>query len=92
MTERRGKPYPDSKLYKLDCYVCGEKAKFQWNACADGNVWRPLCAKHDVLINKAVLQVLYPKDWEVKLKEYCEDIEFNYEEVSNGKRSRTKRA
>jgi hypothetical protein len=29
---------------------------FQWNACADGNLWRPLCGRCDVAVNRMVLR------------------------------------
>ena len=85
------RPIPLSKLYKSECYVCGDPARFQWNACADGNVWRPLCKACDVAINISVLQVLYPVEWLAKVKAYCNEIEFNYEERFNEKGKRRSR-
>lgn len=74
--ERTGRPYPDSKLRSMQCHCCQQPARFQWNACADGNVWRALCPACDVRINIAVLQVLDPKRWRVKVRAYCKEINF----------------
>lgn len=75
-TVRRGRPYTESQLYKLPCHCCGAPARFQWNACADGNIWRPLCPGCDVRINIAVLRVLDPVRWKSKVRAYCKQIDF----------------
>lgn len=75
---RRYRAYPQAELEKMKCFRCGKKAKFQWNACADGNVWRPLCAACDVALNVIVVSWLYPKDWVTKIKAYCKSIGFRW--------------
>lgn len=75
MTERT-KSYSLRELYKQKCFCCGKPARFQWNACADGNIWRPLCPECDVRINISVLQVLYPRGWKGRVRAYCKEIGF----------------
>lgn len=72
----RRRPYPDSKLYKMTCHCCDQPARFQWNACADGNIWRPLCPSCDVKINIEVMKVLDPTNWRKRIRAYCKEIEF----------------
>lgn len=72
MTKR--KPYTEEQIAELPCYKCGKKSTFQWNACADGNIWRPLCKACDVALNVLVVQFLDPEGWVAKLKAYCRRI------------------
>lgn len=51
----RRKPYTKIGIERLPCVRCGAQARFQWNACADGNLWRPLCGPCDVELNEVVL-------------------------------------
>lgn len=51
----RKKPYTNAAIAKLKCIRCGNQAKFQWNVCADGNNYRPICKECDVLLNSMVL-------------------------------------
>jgi hypothetical protein len=52
----RRAPYTDRGIKKLPCVRCAKPALFQWNACADGNLWRPICGKCDVALNRMVLR------------------------------------
>lgn len=72
----RRRPYPEAKLYTMKCHCCATPARFQWNACADGNVWRPLCPECDVKINVEVMKVLDPVNWRKRIRAYCKDIGF----------------
>lgn len=73
-TERKGRPYTERQIEKGRCFRCGGQAKFQWNACADDNIWRMLCAECDVLVNEAVCRILHPETWRAKIKRYCRKI------------------
>jgi len=52
----RSKPYTDAGVRRLPCARCGNPASRQWQICADGNLWRPLCWDCDVALNKLVLE------------------------------------
>ena len=54
----RRKPYTQIGIQRLWCIRCGEKAEYQWQICADGNNWRPICGECDVLLNKTVLDFM----------------------------------
>lgn len=38
------------------CFRCGDPAGYQWQVCADGNTWRPLCVDCDIALNRVVLE------------------------------------
>jgi hypothetical protein len=43
---------------------------FQWNCCADGNLWRPLCLKCDIAMNRMVLRWMRDPDADIKADRY----------------------
>lgn len=51
----RAEPYTIEELLTLACVCCGAPSHFQWNCCADGNLWRPLCGWCDIKINQVML-------------------------------------
>jgi hypothetical protein len=51
----RVKPYTARGIVRQRCARCGEPARFQWSACANGNRWVPVCAQCDVELNAWVL-------------------------------------
>lgn len=51
----RRKPYSDAGIRRLPCFRCGKPSRFQWNACADGGLYHPLCSACDVELNRMVL-------------------------------------
>lgn len=87
MTEERRKPYSDAELRNKKCFKCGKRARFQWNACADNNVWRPVCSGCDVQLNILVLQFLDPVGWLEKVKRYCYRIRFNLSKITEEQKS-----
>jgi hypothetical protein len=52
----RRKPYTAIGIRRLKCFRCGARAEFQWQVCADGNQYRPLCRDCDVGLNALVLR------------------------------------
>lgn len=52
----RKRPYTEKALRRMKCIRCGERAFAQWNICADGNVYRPICASCDVELNTLVMR------------------------------------
>ena len=56
--ERSGRrePYTERGIRRLKCVRCGAQAEFQWQICADGNLWRPICRYCDRRLNRKVLE------------------------------------
>lgn len=53
---KRRTPYTARGISRLRCVRCGGKAVHQWQVCADGNVFRPLCLPCDIELNRLVLE------------------------------------
>ncbi len=68
----RRKPYTQLGIVRMTCCVrgCRRKAKFQWQICADRNIWRPLCAKHDVELNTMVMRWAFGRTREADIARY----------------------
>lgn len=67
----RKEPYTKIGVERLPCTRCGKKAQFQWNVCADGNLFRPLCGPCDVELNEMVLHWMGDPDAEQKVADYA---------------------
>jgi hypothetical protein len=66
----RKKPYTEIGIKRLKCFRCGAQAKYQWQICSDGNVYRPLCTACDIEMNELVLKFMKFPDWEIKINNY----------------------
>ena len=66
----RCKPYTQVGIRRLPCFRCNRPAEYQWQICADGNVWRPLCVRCDIAMNDCVLRFMRDPDREEKMREY----------------------
>lgn len=66
----RVEPYTDAGVRRLPCVRCGGKSLFQWNACADDNLWRPLCLDCDVELNRMVLTWMRDPEADAKADRY----------------------
>jgi len=57
----RRKPYTVIGLRRLKCanWKCNNRAEHQWQACADGGQFRPVCAECDIVINTFVLYFMF---------------------------------
>lgn len=51
----RKKPYTVIGIERLPCFRCGNPAYHQWQICADGNLYRPVCLDCDIELNEMVL-------------------------------------
>lgn len=71
--ERR-KPYTKIGVRRLRCYRrgCENRAEHQWQICADGNIYRPICAPCDVELNGIVLAFMGIPGSTLKLMAYAE--------------------
>ena len=65
-------PYTEIGLRRLSCIRCGKPATTQWQVCADGNVYRPLCRGCDVELNAMVLEWMGDGDVGEKMAKYVE--------------------
>ena len=54
----RRKPYTVIGISRKKCIRCEAPAVFQWNACANGNWWMPLCLGCDVALNDMALKFI----------------------------------
>ena len=66
----RTKPYTEIGIRRLKCFRCGDKSAFQWQICADGNVYRPICTSCDIELNEMVLKWANVPDWQEKIDAY----------------------
>lgn len=55
---KRKTPYTEVGIKRLDCIRCGDKAIHQWQICADGNNFRPICDPCDIKLNTTVLKFM----------------------------------
>lgn len=67
---RRSKPYTAAGINRCACIRCGAQATYQWQICADGNNYRPLCVACDVALNRAVLKFMRHPDAKTVGDEY----------------------
>lgn len=67
----RRKPYTVRGIRTRYCYRCGDQAEYQWQACADNRLFRPLCVRCDVELNALVLRWMEDPDAEDKIRHYA---------------------
>lgn len=72
----RTKPYTKAGIVRLKCCVkdCKQRAFTQWQICADGRIYRPVCVDHDVQINRIVLELMGVPDIEARMAAYEESL------------------
>lgn len=75
MNKRHGrqKPYTSTGIMRLPCVRCGDPAYRQMSICADESLWRPLCKRCDIGLNKLVLDFLRDPDANKKMTAYISD-------------------
>lgn len=68
----RTKPYTERGIRQKKCIRCGSPASTQWQICADGNQYRPICLKCDIELNRFVLDFMMftPVQIEEKMERY----------------------
>lgn len=64
----RTKPYTAIGIKRLRCFRCGQPARTQWQICADGRQYRPLCISCDISLNRATLAYMGFSDAEIMSK------------------------
>ena len=66
----RKKPYTQIGISRIPCKRCGKPSVHQWQICADGNQFRGLCLKCDILVNKVILKFMRFQNWKSLLNKY----------------------
>lgn len=69
----RRKPYTEIGIRRIPCVRCKAKARFQWQICADGRQFRPLCVSCDVELNEMVMRWVWGDTREDDLRRYREE-------------------
>ena len=70
----RLKPYTEIGIKRLLCFRCKKKAHTQWQICADGNQYRPICVMCDIDLNRLVLEFMKDPEVEMKMAIYASDM------------------
>lgn len=75
MTRGRRKPYTEIGIRRMKCVRgCGRQARFQWQICADGRVYRVVCAECDVELNAMVMRWAWGDSREADIAAYRESV------------------
>lgn len=59
MTSARKEPYTERGISRVPCSGCGAPSVYQWQVCADGNVYRGVCASCDYEVNLMVMRFMH---------------------------------
>jgi hypothetical protein len=72
MRHGRKRPYTEVGVRRLPCAFagCPNRAEHQWQVCADGNLFRPVCLEHDYELNRVALEAMGGPDVPAKLRAY----------------------
>lgn len=76
-----------AQLRKMKCCRCEKQAEYQWSACADNNVWRPLCAQCDFDLNVLVMQWYGFRGWVGKARAYAKLLNLKWSGPTKSKES-----
>lgn len=60
----RTKPYTARGIRRKACLRCGHPARHQWNVCALGRQYLPICLPCDIGLNREVLRFMRIDDAE----------------------------
>lgn len=66
----RTRPYTQIGIRRIKCFRCGDRAEHQWQICADGNQYRPICLRCDVTLNAMVLRWMRDPKAKEKIARY----------------------
>ena len=68
----RREPYTQIGVRRKKCQRCGDQAESQWQCCANGNRWLPVCERCDIKLNIMALQFFKIKNRGPLLKQYID--------------------
>lgn len=80
MSQRFGRkePYTQIGVRRLVCFRCGAKGPTQqWNICADGNLFRPICNACDIALNDLILTFMRHPERAQLMRVYAAHMEEN---------------
>lgn len=66
----RSIPYSAAGIGRVPCARCRRPSAFQWQICADGNQYRPLCKACDVELNTIVMRFVFGETKEAVIEAY----------------------
>lgn len=66
----RRKPYTVIGISRMRCVRCPRRARYQWQICADGRVFRPLCEECDIELNAMVMRWAWGDSREADIAAY----------------------
>lgn len=66
----RTKPYSEIGIRRVPCARCGKPSRYQWQICADDNVYRGLCPDCDVELNTMVMRWVWGDTREADIAAY----------------------
>lgn len=66
----RKRPYTQIGIRRVKCFRCSRPAEYQWQVCADGRQYRPLCPRCDVALNALVLRWMRDPEAAEKIARY----------------------
>ena len=66
----RRTPYTVRGISRVPCFRCGSPSRFQWQVCADGRQYRPVCLACDVALNDLTLRFMRDPDRKAKMAAY----------------------
>ena len=69
----RRKPYTQIGIRRLKCQRCSSVPEYQWQCCANGNRWLPVCERCDIDLNIMVLRFFKIKNRGPLLVQYIEN-------------------
>lgn len=74
MKQWKRTPFTEEEIAQAKCFRCGAPAFSQWNICADGGKYRPLCKECDVALNDMVLRWMGFSNAKQKITKYKESL------------------
>ena len=70
----RRKPYTEIGIGRKKCNRCGAPAVHQWNCCANGNRYVPLCLECDVELNRLAVEFMRLPGGKKLMRRYEQEI------------------
>lgn len=86
----RRQPYTEAGITRVHCSRpgCRRRARYQWNVCAAGNVYRAVCPECDVALNDLVLDWADEPEREALIRAYARRLDVDADAVRVEERRR----
>jgi len=66
----RREPYTVIGIKRKKCQRCSARPEYQWNCCANGNRWVPVCRACDIELNELALDFFRIKGRRKLMRKY----------------------